>query len=319
MDIDLGLILTGAAVVIGTPLALSTIVITRQKTVKIVETLGRFSGTRNPGLSFKLPAPFSVVAETVNMQIMELSDDVGVKSVDNAFLTIPISVQYQVMDAKTATYELDDAEEQLKRFINNKILGIASDMDMDDLFKARKTFEEEIISDLEGKFETFGFKIKAVLIGDPQPSEALKASFDQKLVAEREKDAAGAKAEALKIKMVGEAQAEKASLELKGKALAHLRDTIAEGNAEAMQKMLKDVPGLTPQMVLRFFETIDTNEAYRDMASRGNAVIIAGGQSESPTDLAMIQGLIDAANNKYPSTKKPTAKKSAVEKSTADT
>jgi len=236
----------------------TTIVITQQKRVKLIETLGKYSHSCKPGLSFKWPAPIS--------------------------------------------------QSQLKKFINNRILGIASGMSMDDLFKARKTFETEIIDGLNDKFGSFGFQILNVLIGDPQPSEALKASFDQKLVAEREKDAAGAKAEALKIKMVGEAEAEKASLELKGQALAKFRDTIAKGNADAMNEMLGDVEGLTAPMILEFFKTIDTNEANRDMAGKGNTVIITSGSGESTSDIAMMQGLINAASSKSPPSRKAAPK-----------
>lgn len=286
----------------------TTIVITQQKRVKLIETLGKYSHSCKPGLSFKWPAPISIVAMNVNMQILELSENVGVKSDDNAFLTIPVSVQYQVLDAQISHYKLNNSQSQLKKFINNRILGIASGMSMDDLFKARKTFETEIIDGLNDKFGSFGFQILNVLIGDPQPSEALKASFDQKLVAEREKDAAGAKAEALKIKMVGEAEAEKASLELKGQALAKFRDTIAKGNADAMNEMLGDVEGLTAPMILEFFKTIDTNEANRDMAGKGNTVIITSGSGESTSDIAMMQGLINAASSKSPPSRKAAPK-----------
>jgi len=291
-------IILTAAIVAPTVLALSScVVITSQKSEKVIETLGKFSGMRTAGLGFKAPWPIQSVKGQVNMKTRSLSSLVGVLSSDTAFLDVPVTVQFEVVDGEKAFYKLDDPEGQMLKFVTNNIRSVANTMTMDELFGSNDAFREDVTNALNEKFKDFGYRILDVLVDDPQPSDEMKASFDLKLIARREKEAADDQAAALKTKMVGEAEAEKASLKLKGEALADLRDTIAKGNADAMNEMLEGVPGLTAAMVLDFFKTIDTNEANRDMAGKSNSTIIVGGTASSASEnpVALIEAMIAAS------------------------
>jgi len=281
----------------------TSVVIVKQKTAAVVETFGKFSSVKEAGLSFKLPWPISSVAEIINLQITQLPNNVTVKSKDNAFLTIPVNLQYKVIPAKIreACYELDDPEAQIRSYVLNMVRSQSASLTMEELYAAKDSFEGEVKESLNEKFSPFGYQIEDLLIDDPQPSKEIEDSFNNVLVAKRKKDAAQNEAEALKIKMVGEAIAEKESMILKGEAFTAYRAKIAEGNSEAMAIMLgkaklidndgeihfEKIPdedqiptNITAKDVLDFFESVDQKEAIRSVGKHaGNVVIAASGNN----------------------------------------
>jgi len=295
--------------------ASSFFTIVTQKTANVIEVFGKFSSVKRAGLNMKPPFPFGVVATTVNLQVREISSSVGVKSKDNAFLDVPVKVQYQIIDEKVkeAYYELDNPVKQMTSYIVNSVRSKASELDMAQLYSDKDSFEADVRIGLTEKFKPFGYEIVNVLVDDPQPSKEIVDSYNRVLSAERDKEAAKNEAESLRIKLVGQARAEKESLVLKGEAFKEYRAKIAEGNVEAMGLMLgtheivfettidkdgiekvkevltlKDVPfetNLTHRDILDFFKAVDTNEAMRDIGKeKSNTIILPGNQSGKNND-----------------------------------
>jgi regulator of protease activity HflC (stomatin/prohibitin superfamily) len=302
------------------------IVVVKQKTAVIIEVFGKFSSVKKAGLNLKPPFPFGEVATTMNLQIMEISTNVGVKSKDNAFLQVPVKVQYQIINLKIkeAYYELDNPVSQMKSYIVNAVRSKGSELDMQELYSEKDSFEIDVKEGLTEKFEPFGYKIVNVLVDDPQPSQEIIDSYNRVLSAERDKEAAKNEAESLRIKLVGEAQAEKESLVLKGEAFKEYRAKIAEGNIEAMGLMLgthelkeyttaingevqtkyeyklrsqKVETNLTHKDILDFFKTIDTNEALRDIGREESNTIILPANSNNSDDYSKIISMIESLKN----------------------
>lgn len=311
------------------------IFIVREKTATIVERFGKFSFVAQKGLNIKFPYPIDKIVGGVSLQILELKSDITAKSKDNAFLTIPIKIQYRVLESKIreAFYELDNPEKQMGSYVFNIIRAKSSTLTMDELFQSKNEFEKTVMEELNTKFENFGYVIDNVLVDDPQPSAELIKSFNNILASEKEKEAAKNVAESLKIKLIGEALAEKESLKLKGEAFKEYRSAIAEGNIEAMGLLLgthaqktvkktiqeeingeltdivtevkeitkldeKDIihTGLTHKDILNFFAGVDEREAIRDASKgKGNTVIFTNKQTPLNEELI---GLINLSNKK---------------------
>ena len=292
--------ITGFFIALGSLVALvwaaTFFVIVNQKHAVVIEFLGKFYSVKHAGLGLKPPFPLAWVAGEVNLQIRELSSKVTVKSSDKAFLTVPVKVQYQASEdrVKEAFYELDEPQKQMESYIFNMVRSKASSFTMEELFASKDSFENDVKIELNERFEPFGYKIINALVDDPQPSEEVVFAYNRVLAAEREKDAARNEAEALKIKLVGEADAEKESLILKGEAFKAFRMKIAEGNVEAMRLMRDENSTLTEKDVLDFFAGVDQREAIRDAArGEGNTVVVP--VSNAPdVDYAKISAMVAA-------------------------
>ena len=91
-------------------------VVTNTGTVKMVESCGKFSHIARPGLQTIIPCVQSV-SGTISMRLQQMEVSCETKSKDNVFLSLKVSIQYQVIndDAKIvdAHYRLTNPRVQV--------------------------------------------------------------------------------------------------------------------------------------------------------------------------------------------------------------
>jgi regulator of protease activity HflC (stomatin/prohibitin superfamily) len=255
----------------------SCIVIVRGKTAAILETLGKpHINAMSPGFHIKFPWPITIVVGRVNLATRQIDADVDVKTKDNAFMNVPVSVQYRASDnlrgAVRAYYELDNPEQQIRSYILNNARQSVSKMDMSDLYSNRDNIEKQVQSELEEKFEYFGFHIENVLVDQPQPSKDVQQSFNRVIASIREREAAQNFAEAERIRMVGVAQAEAESKKLQGQGVADMRREMAKGMKEAMST-IKD-SGVEQKDALKFIIDATRLDTLESASKYGSLIIM---------------------------------------------
>lgn len=280
----------------------SGIFIIRGKTAGVLETFGKpHSRARLPGLQFKFPWPITRVVARVKLQLQEIEANVSVKTKDNAFMTLPVKVQYRVSDdpngAIKAHYELEQPEQQITSYVLNNVRQTASGMEMVELYANRDSMEEEVQSALRERFAKFGYLIENVLVDEPQPSEEVRQAFNRVIASHRLKEAAENEAAAARIKLVGVAEAEAKSKALQGEGMAQMREAVARGLEKAMQTMTG--AGLTPQEAIVFLNATNRFDTISSAASHGNMVIVdMNSTSTLPETIAAIQAA--GPKNKVP-------------------
>ena len=276
------------------PFLYSCIIITDQANVRIVETFGRFSFIAESGLSFKLPAPIQVAKPNFSLKVMELRETISVKSADNAFLSVTISVQYRVNPDKAndAYYKLAKPDEQIRSYVVNQVRALASASTFDALFRSRNVLEQGVKQVLDKRIGGFGFVIENVLVDDPLPSDELRKAFDRVLASNRLREAAENEGEAEKIRAEKKAQAEKIALELRGQALVAFRRTIAEGNADAINAFVRET-NLSPESALHFITSINEVESLSTAANAGAKVVFITAAAGRASEGAKTQALLE--------------------------
>ena len=276
------------------PVLYSCIIITDQANVRIVETFGRFSFIAESGLSFKLPAPIQVAKPNFSLKVMELRETISVKSADNAFLSVTISVQYRVNPDKAndAYYKLAKPDEQIRSYVVNQVRALASASSFDALFRSRNVLEQGVKQVLDKRIGGFGFVIENVLVDDPLPSDELRKAFDRVLASNRLREAAENEGEAEKIRAEKKAQAEKIALELRGQALVAFRRTIAEGNADAINAFVRETR-LSPESALHFITSINEVESLSTAANAGAKVVFITAAAGRASEGAKTQALLE--------------------------
>lgn len=276
-------------------LSLSSIFIVRGKTAAILETFGKpDKHARLPGLQFKLPWPIATVRAVVNMQLQEIKADVSVKTSDDAFMKLPVKVQFRASDdtegAVKAFYELDNPREQITSYILNSVRQTASGMKMVDLYANRDSVGEHVQSTLSERFALYGYVIVNVLVDEPQPSDEVRDSFNRVIASERLKVAAKNEAEAARIKLVGVAEAESQSKKLQGEGMAKMREAMAKGLETAMKTMTE--AGLSPEAAVAFLNETNRLDTISNAAAHGNMVIV---DTRAPAEMTGTIAAVKAA------------------------
>lgn len=272
----------------------SMIYVVKGKTAAILETFGRpHQNAVFPGLRAKWPWPITVIVSRINLQLQEIHADVSVKTSDNAFMTLPVKVQYRASDDSTgavkAHYELEAPEKQITSYVLNNVRQTASGMEMTELYANRDAVEQQVQVALAAQFAKFGYIIENVLVDEPQPSAEVRDAFNKVIASKRLMEAARNEAEAERIKLVGAAQAEAESKKLQGEGMAHMREAIARGLEEAMKIMEK--AGLDSKQSVQFLTDTNRIDAITTAASHGNTIIIDAGANR---DVASTAAMLDS-------------------------
>ncbi len=268
----------------------SMVFVVTGKTAAILETFGKpHLKARMPGLHFKNPWPVTRVAGRVDLRLTEIEADVSVKTADNAFMSLPVKVQYrasnQPQGAVLAFYELDNPQQQISSYVLNQVRQTASGLEMSELYNNRDAIEQQVGETLAERFEHFGYYIENVLVDEPQPSIEVRDAFNKVIASKRAKEAAENEAEAERIRLVGTAKAEAESKKLQGQGMAQMRQAIAEGLENAMETMKK--AGLSSSDAIMLLNETNRLDTITNAAAHGNLVLMDI-RSQDTADMAKI-------------------------------
>lgn len=251
------LISTVIIIVIVVLLLASSLFVVKQQTAYVIERLGKFNRVARPGLNIKIPV-IERIAKKVELRIRQLDITVETKTHDNVFVTIPVSVQYQVSNAEDSYYRLASPSQQITAYVFDRVRSSLSQLDLDDAFSSKDRIAREIELTLSQEMEGYGFKIVNTLVTDINPDPTVRASMNSINAAQREREAAISLAEAEKIKVVKQAEAEAEYKKLQGEGIANQRKAIVEGLVEQYESLRDAGIGDEAQQMLLLTQYFDT-------------------------------------------------------------
>ena len=212
----------------------------KQATAAIVERLGKFHTVRQSGLHLKIPF-IDQVAKRMNLRIQQLDVIIDTKTLDNVFIRMKVSVQYQVIASQVADsfYRLENPENQITSYVFDVVRAEVPKLKLDDVFVRKDDVAIAVKGELQEAMQSYGYDIIKALVTDIDPDEQVKHAMNRINAAEREKTAAEYESEAEKIRIVAVAKAEAESKKLQGQGIADQRREIAAGLVESV-KMLNE-------------------------------------------------------------------------------
>lgn len=249
-----------------------------QQTIAIIERFGRFHKLAHAGLNFKIPLVDSI-AGFVNLKIRELTLLVETKTLDNVFVKLVISVQYQAIEDKCfeAFYKLENHTAQIQSFVFDAIRAKVPAILLDDLFSKKDEIAVDVKKELHDTMIDFGYEIIKTLVTDIQPDEHVKHAMNEINTAQRLRMAATQKAEAEKIMRVKQAEAESESNILHGIGIAGQRKAIIDGLGRSVEELQKNAPELRSEKIMQMIMLIQYFDMMRDIGgnSKSNAVFLS--------------------------------------------
>lgn len=246
----------------------------RTYTAGVVERFGRFNRIAQPGLH--LLVPWCETVRFVDLQVKQADVSVETKSRDNVFVTIPVSIQYQVLPEKIfeAYYKLSFPQKQIESYVFNSILGHVPTLTLDEAFEQQAQISAAIKKELDDVMSEFGYNILKALVTDIVPDAKVKAAMNDINAAQREQTAAQARGEAEKILKVKQAEAEAQSKALQGEGVAKQRQAIIQGLQASVEQFKSAVEGSTARDVMAMVLLTQYFDTLRDIGTTGKSTTI---------------------------------------------
>lgn len=250
--------------------------IIHQQKAGIVELLGKYSKTIHAGLNWIPPVPFGAIVGEVTLRITEITAPVEVKTSDNVFVTMPMTLMIRVVDGaeQESFYKLERPAEQIKTWVLNIVRGEVNKMTLNELFSDRSAIEKGVHEHLAQQLAEYGYELVNLLVEQPTVSQEVQESFNRVIAATREKEAAVLEGEAQRIKIVAAANAESEAQVARAHGIAEARKTIADAYADSVKNITEKNPHAEIAGLLDLLVTANRIDALRDIGRNGNLVIM---------------------------------------------
>ena len=234
------------------------------QSVGLIEKWGRYSHYAQPGCNCLNPFCGESLVGPVSMRVQQLDVHVDTKTKDNVFCRVDVSVQFQVMEdrIRDAFYKLTDPKVQCRSYVNDAIRSTVPRINLDDVFTTKDEIARAVRQTLEDQMSEFGLRIIATLVTDIEPDRRVKQSMNEINAATRLREAATDKAEARKIGIVKQAEADAESKYLSGVGVANQRKAIVGGLRDSILHFSDVVQGIDPKdvmdlvLITQYFDTL---------------------------------------------------------------
>jgi len=249
----------------------------QQRTVVIVQRLGKFVREAGAGIRVKIPFIDRVVGR-VNLRVQQLDVEIETKTEDNVFVRMVVAVQYYVLPEKVydAFYKLDNANRQITSFVFDVVRAQVPKIKLDDVFEKKDDIANIVKSELAQVMEGFGYGILKALVTDIDPDAKVKESMNEINAAQRMRVAATERGEADRILKVKSAEGDAQSKALQGRGIADQRQAIVAGLRDSVDEFRKSVPGTTAKDVMNLVLMTQYFDMLKEIgaSSRTNAILI---------------------------------------------
>lgn len=175
-------------------LVLASLKLVNQYERGLILTLGKYSGTREPGLTLVVP----VIQRMIKVDIRIITSTIPQQEVitkDNVPVGINAVVYFKVENPEKALLEIEDFTKAVREYAQATLRDVIGGVELDDLLAERTKIAEEIRSVVEEATKSWGVNVTSIKIQDIELPADMKRVMAKQAESERERRAVIIRAE----------------------------------------------------------------------------------------------------------------------------
>ena len=206
-----------------------------QQSAWVVERLGRFHGTLEPGLNLIIPFLDRVAyIHSLKEVPLDVPEQICITK-DNTQLTVDGILYYQVTDPRLASYGSSNYVAAITQLAQTTLRSEIGKMELDKTFESRDDINRQIVHALDEAGRNWGIKVLRYEIKSLTPPETILRAMQAQITAEREKRALIAKSEGQRQEEINLADGEKQAAVLRSEGEKQAAINKAQGEATAIR------------------------------------------------------------------------------------
>lgn len=248
----------------------------------VVQRLGKYHATLNPGLNLIIPYVDTVSYKVTTKDIVMDVPSQEVITRDNAVIIVNAIAYINIVSPEKAVYGVENYILAIQNLVQTSLRSIVGEMDLDDALSSREQIKSKLKAAISDDIADWGIALKTVEIQDIKPSPTMQHAMEEQAAAERARRATVTRAEGDKSAAI---------LQADGRLEASRRDAeaqvvLAEASQTAIRKVAEATAGGELPVVYLLGEKYI--EAMRGLAGSQNSKLVI-----LPADLpAAVRGLI---------------------------
>ncbi len=248
------LIVIAVIVVFALVVAARSIRVIPQARAGVVERLGRYSRTLEPGLTIITPF-VERVRPLVDLreQVVNFSPQ-PVITEDNVVVGIETVLYFTITEPRSATYEVANPLQAIEQLTVTTLRNVIGGLTLEDTLTARENVNAELRTVLDEATGKWGIRINRVEIKSVDPPADIKTAMEKQMRAERDRRAAILTAEGEKQAAILTAEGAKQAAVLRAEGERESQILTAEGEAKAIDTVFTAIHEGKPDPELLRYE-----------------------------------------------------------------
>jgi len=227
--------------VIAVVIVVGAIKIIPQASAGIIERLGKYHRTLGPGLNLILPG-IDRLRPLVDLREKVVSfPPQPVITEDNLVVNIDTVIYFQVTNAKSATYEIENYIQGIEQLVVTTLRNSVGSLDLEKALTSRDHINTILRGVLDEATSKWGVRVNRVEIKAIEPPPSVQESMEKQMRADRDKRAAILTAEGEKQSQILKAEGARAADILRAEGEAQAAVIRADGEATAIAKVFKAI------------------------------------------------------------------------------
>ena len=240
-----------------------------QATAGVVERLGKYHKTLQPGLNILVPF-IDRMRPLLDMREQVVSfPPQPVITEDNLVVSIDTVVYFQVTDARAATYEIANYLGAVEQLTTTTLRNVVGGLNLEEALTSRDNINGQLRIVLDEATGKWGIRVGRVELKAIDPPLSIQDSMEKQMRAERDRRAVILTAEGTKQAQILEAEGSRQAAILEAEGYAKAAVLRAEGEGQAITTVFKAIhdgnpdPGLLAYQYLLTLPKIAEGEASK--------------------------------------------------------
>lgn len=171
----------------------------------IVQRLGKYHQTFEPGLNFIIPYVDNVAYKVTTKDIVLDIPSQEVITRDNVVIIANAVAYINIVHPERAVYGIENYEQGIRNLVQTSLRSIIGDMDFDSALSSRDQIKAALKMSISDDIADWGITLKTVEIQDISPSPTMQMAMEEQAAAERQRRATVTKADGQRQAAIAEA------------------------------------------------------------------------------------------------------------------